>query len=125
MLSIFNTILTNPGFATVLKYIFYTAPVWLTFLLAVTGWHLWLTYRRAKFIAEQKYTLLEIKLPKEIFKSPQAIEFLYNALWAPFGEATFDIKWDRWPPKISNEFYWKGSVRPWYSLELCAIDGKV
>ena len=41
------------------------------------------------------------------------MEFLFTALWQVGGEGTwFDV-------------YWKGQTRPWYSFELCAIDGKL
>jgi hypothetical protein len=115
----------GPTAISVYKGLYYTSPIWVTFLLAVLLWEMWLTYIRARFIAEQEYVLLEIKLPKEIFKSPLSMELLYNTLYQNFGEDTFKIKFDRWPWKISNDFHWKGSVRPWFSLELCSINGKL
>ena len=60
----------NPGVLLVLKIIYYSAPIWITFILAMLFWNLWITYKRAQFFASQNYVLLEIKLPKEIFKSP-------------------------------------------------------
>lgn len=116
---------SNPNVALILKFLYYTAPVWVTFLLGVLAWDVWLTYKRAEFIAKQEYVLLEVKLPKEIFKSPLAMEFFFNSLYQPFGEDKFSIKFDRWPWKISNDYYWKGAVRAWFSLEICSINGKV
>jgi hypothetical protein len=117
-------ILSSPIALTTYKVVYYTAPIWVTFGLASILFHVWMIRGRAKFIEKQKYTLLEIKIPKEIFKSPAAMEFLFNVLWMPFGETKWDIKWDRWPPKFTYD-YWKGAVRNWFSLEICAIGGKV
>lgn len=116
---------SNPEVVLTLKFIYYTAPIWLTFFLAILSWNMWLTYRRAQFFAKQNNVLLEIKLPKEIFKSPLSMEFLYNSLYQTFGEDKLIAKFNRWPPLISSDYYWKGWVRPWFSLEICAIDGKL
>lgn len=124
-MSYITDFLSNPYTILTFKFLYYTAPAWITFILGSVAWNLWLTYKRAEFIAKQEYMLLEIKIPKEIFKSPVAMEFFFNALHQPFGEDKFTIKFDRWPWKISNDYYWKGAVRPWFSLEICAIDGKV
>ena len=116
---------SNPGVILAFKYLYYSAPVWLSFCLVVLWYEVWRTYQRVAFIHKQTYTLLEIKIPKEIFKSPAAMEFLFNSLYQTFGEDDFKIKWDRWPPKIVKHHHWTGSVRPWFSFEICAIDGKV
>ena len=123
--TILHSLFTNPEFLAVFHWIFVTSPIWLTFILAVTGWNMWLTYRRTQFILSQNYVVLEIKIPKDVFKSPIAMEFLFNALYQTFGEDHLKIKLDRWPIKIANDYYWKGSVRPWFSFEICAIDGKL
>jgi len=125
VLSAIYTAATDPNTILVLKFFYYTAPVWVTFIVGVLLWNMWLTYRRARFIASQNYTLLEIKLPKEIFKSPQSMEFLFNSLYQTFGEDKLTIRWRPWPPKVSSQFYWDGSVRAWFSLELCAMNGKI
>lgn len=109
----FTQLINTAGVALVFKVILFTAPVWLTLLLGLSLWNMWLVYRRALYFASVPNILLEIRLPKEIFKSPKAMEFLFTALWQPGGEGTwFDV-------------YWKGQTRATYSFELCSIDGKL
>jgi hypothetical protein len=114
---------SNPNVILVLKILYYSMPFWLLFVLVTLFYNLWMTTRRAQYFASLNYSLLEIKLPKEIFKSPLAMEFLFNALYQTGGESKWKIKW--WPFKIESEYYFKGQTRPWYSFEICAIDGRL
>jgi len=104
---------SDPNVALTLKFLYYTSYVWLPIMLGWALWDLWVDYRRAQFFAKQTYILLEVKLPRELFKSPQAAEFFVTGLWNTLGEANW------------YEKYWKGQVRIWYSLELVSIDGAV
>ena len=90
-----------------------TAVVWLPILLAVILWNIWMRYIQKKFILSFDYTLLEIRLPIEIHKSPLAMEAILNGLHISFGETTWI---DR---------YILGKTRPWFSLELVSIGGDV
>ncbi|MCX6703169.1 MAG: hypothetical protein NTV02_00560 [Candidatus Zambryskibacteria bacterium] len=105
--------LNIPGVGLMFKIFKATAPLWLTAFFGYWLWNLWLVYRRTLFFAATTHVLLEIKLPKEIFKSPKAMEFLFNALYQTGGEGNW------------YDIYIKGKTRPWYSLELCSIDGKL
>jgi hypothetical protein len=104
---------SNDKIVLTFKILYQTSFVWLPFILIVVGWELWLTYRRAQFFAKQEYILLEIKLPREIFKSPLTMEIFFNGLYQTGGEGN-------WVEK-----YWKGQTRAWFSLELVAIDGAI
>ncbi len=88
-------------------------PIWLPFALGFASWSLWMRYIREKFIRKQKYILLEVRLPKEITKSPLAMELFLTALHQTGGESTW---YDR------NIL---GKVRPWFSLEIASIGGEV
>ena len=99
-------------FATTLTLLLSVYPIWLPILLIVVFWNMWLDYIRTEYISEQQFVLLEIKLPKEITKSPAAMEIFYTALYQT-GSATF------------FETYWKGKVRPWFSLEMTSFGGQV
>lgn len=57
--------------------------------------------------------LLEIKLPKEITKSPLAMEIVLGAFHQTGGETT-------WVDRI-----WKGQTRSWFSLEIVSIGGNI
>lgn len=111
--TIFTQLTDIAGVKLVFQLLLNTAPVWLTAFLGFWLWNMWLVYRRALYFATLPIVLLEIKLPKEIFKSPKAMEFLFNAIWQTGGEGNW------------YDVYIKGQTRPWYSLELCSIDGKL
>lgn len=82
------------------------------FLGAIFWWS-WVKYVRTAFLLEQEHILLEFRLPKEITKSPIAMEVFLTSLHQTSGEGNF---WDK---------YWKGGMRAWFSLELVSIEGQV
>ncbi len=82
-------------------------------MLGYFFWHAWVKYVRLDFISQQKFILLEFRLPKEITKSPIAMEVFLNALYQGGGEGNWFDK------------YWKGGMRSWFSLELVSIEGQV
>ena len=89
-----------------------TAFVWVPSILGVTFFCLWMEYSRAKFIQSQGSVLLEIKLPQEILKSPAVMELVFVQLYQA--------------KKVSYlEGYFKGEVRPWFSLEFVSFGGEV
>jgi len=90
-----------------------TAPFWAPLVLAVVAARTWVYYARANYLASQKWTILEIKLPRDTFKSPLAMEVVLNALHQTIGESTWYDK------------YILGKTRTWFSLELVSIEGKV
>ncbi len=73
----------------------------------------WLSFVRADFFSKQKYALLEISIPRGQTKSPLAMELFLNCLYQPFGEG------------IWKDFWFKGTTKPWFSLELVSMEGKV
>ncbi len=87
--------------------------VFVPIILGYIFFNVWVKYARAKFISEQSHILLEFKLPKEITKSPVAMEIFINALSQTGGEGNW---FDR---------YVKGGMRPWFSLELISLEGQV
>ena len=96
-------------FTVLLRY----APYWAPPILAVGFWRMWLRYVRSRFIADQEYVLLELRLPTEVYKSPQAMQSVFDGLFMKSGESTFI---DR---------IWLGKVRMWYSFEMVSIEGRV
>lgn len=82
-------------------------------LLARLAWTFWLHYVQQNFISGITWTLLEIIPPREVLRSPKAMElFLSNALY-------------HWSMKGGLEQYWQGAVWFWFSLEIASIDGQV
>ena len=88
------------------------APIFLAVILFVIFWDLWVNYVRSKQIFTTKYVVLELKLPKDTFKSPQAMEVFLQSLHNTSDGGKYVQ-------------YWKGETRPWYSLELVSIEGTV
>src|SRR3989338_6903341 len=98
---------------SVLEGLYYVSYFFVPLFLINTLWEFWVRYRRALYFAKQTYVLLEIKLPREIFKSPRAMEFCIAGMWQMIGEGNWFEK------------YWKGMVRTHFSLEIVSIDGVV
>ncbi len=96
-----------------LKLVYVFVMILIPIFLALSFWKNWVKYVRAVFFAKQKYTLLELKIPRGIAKSPLAMEVFITSLFQPGGEGDWITK------------YWDGSVRSWFTLELVSIDGVV
>ncbi len=88
------------------------SPVVLSIFLFILAWNLWVDYVRGKNFLSLKYTVLELKLPKETFKSPLAMETILHS----FHNTADGSKYAQ---------YWKGETRPWYSLEMISVEGQV
>ena len=100
------------GFTKSFQILYNTAPVWAPIFFGSIFIKNWMTYIRTEFIIKEGSVLLEIKVPKETLKSPLAMEIFFTSLYQT-GSATY------------IETYWKGKVRPWFSLELVSIEGQV
>jgi hypothetical protein len=90
-----------------------TAPIWLPLALLRSGWHAWIEYIREEYLASHDVVLLEVRIPRDIMKSPRAMELVFNAFYTKSGETTVI---DR---------AWKGSVRPFISWELVSFGGEI
>lgn len=82
-------------------------------ILGWIAWKLWLHYIQQDFISGIDFVLLEIVPPRDVLRSPKAMElFITNALY-------------HWSMKGGKEEYWQGAVWFWFSLEIASIDGQV
>lgn len=85
----------------------------LTYFLGRMAWAMWIHYIQQDFISGIDYILLEIIPPRDVLRSPRAMElFLTNALY-------------HWSMKGGREEYWQGAVWFWHSLEIVSIEGQV
>lgn len=107
-----KTLFHLESFAPFFRFIWDFMPIWAPYFLAHEYMHSWFHYIRSDFLAKEGSVLLEIKLPKETNKSPLAMEIFFTSLYQT-GAATL------------IETYFKGKVRPWFSLELVSINGQV
>ncbi len=89
------------------------APLWVPLMLLFVFVPLWLRYQRADFLQKTGSSLLEIKLPREILRSPKAMElFFSSSVWSR-GSVTY------------VDTFWDGKVGPWYSFEIASFGGDV
>ncbi len=99
--------------ALAFRYLYIWMPVWLPAAFLVVMFNAWLRYKRVKFWQKEGSVLLEIKLPREINKSPLAMEIVLGAFHQTSGETT-------WIHRV-----WKGQTRSYFSLEIVSLGGNV
>ena len=56
------------------------AYLWLPAITAYFAWKFWLYYIRLRYVSKIDWVLLEIKLPREMPKSPQVMEIILSAM---------------------------------------------
>jgi hypothetical protein len=89
-------------------------PILAAVFLAMFAWQVWIQYINRLFIQSMKWVLLEVRIPKEVFKSPLAMELvLINAFHQTGGTGTWYNRW------------WEGKVRQWFSLEIVSLEGNI
>ncbi|MFA6430245.1 MAG: hypothetical protein WC229_00515 [Candidatus Paceibacterota bacterium] len=87
-------------------------PIAMPFMLFYVFFVMRFRWIQMKFVESQKTCLLEIKLPKEITKSPAAMEIFFSHLQQS-GAGGY------------AEAYLDGKTRPWFSCELVSIGGEI
>ncbi len=75
---------------------------------------LWLFWRQELYKKSLSFTVLEVKVPRETIKSPQAMEQILQTFYTL-----------RNIPKDLVAKYWKGEVTKWFSLEIVSFGGEV
>ena len=89
-----------------------SAPFVLAFVTGWIFWHFWVLYVQQLSISNEAMILLEVRLPKELTKSPRAMEIILNA----FAQRS---------PSNWYAAYYEGKVRAYSSLEIVSEGGKV
>ncbi len=98
-----------------------TALLWLIVVLpfvatpAMLVWlvNAWLRYLQSNFLFKQENSMLEVKIPKVIMKSPAAMERIFADLAINISDDTFIQRW------------WEGGVTPHYSFEIASFGGEL
>ncbi len=90
----------------------FLAPLWLPFLLVGGAKNLWYILQRGEFISSFTYVLLEIKPPRNLVKTPLAMEAFLSSLHLTGGESNW------------YALFW-GGTRPFWSLEMASFEGQV
>lgn len=96
-------------YKAVLGYWWIVAPVALFFILRA----IWLSYVRSEFLKSLKWIILEIRIPRDVIKTPKAMEQFFAGLHAAGKEPGF------------KEKYFKGEIPPWHSLEIVGREGSI
>lgn len=85
---------------------------WFPIVTGITLWSLWRRYIQDKYISDIKWRLLEIKLPKDIKRSPLAMEVVLNVF--------YQTSSGTWYSRFFN-----GTVRDWFTLEIVSFGGDI
>lgn len=97
----------------VFKLMASTSPIWLPIVTFILFFEYWLFYVRKDYDLKQGRVTLEIKLPQDIFKSPEAMELVLNQMYQTAS------------PDNHVQTYWDGKHPPKYSLEIASRGGDV
>src|SRR3990167_583150 len=90
-----------------------TAPIWIPVAMLVTAWKVWLWYGHSNYLFKIKPLLLEVKMPRDITRSPRAMENALSKLWVDSGVTTFFNR------------VWQGQVLPFFSFEIASFGGEI
>lgn len=82
-------------------------------LLIVLVRRLYIEYIQERFVNKLEWTLLNIRLPREVMRSPEAMELVLNSFHQGGGIGT-------WYNRLI-----KGAVLLWFSLEIVSIEGNI
>lgn len=97
--------------AVAVRIAFYLAPIWLPLMVVGSAYEFWYIFKQSEFHAKQTYILLEIKPPRNLVKTPAAMEAFLSGLHLTGGESTW---YDRF----------LGGTRPFWSLEMASFEGQ-
>lgn len=98
-----------------LALLVYTSPLWALLLVPKSVKYYWMHFVQHQFLEgpTPKPILLEVKLHKNIQKSPRAMELVFEAMYIkPSTTTDFQLKW-------------RGNVRPWWSFEIVSDAGQI
>lgn len=80
--------------------------LWIPVLLFMVFKDTWRAYVRTHFIFSKKYILLEVKVPREVAKSPKAMESIFAGI---HGTRRMGNMLEQW---------WEGWITSWFSFEI-------
>ena len=103
----------------VVGYLSYVAPYFLFFTLVIVVPALWLAYIQAYYLKSTKYVLIELRPPREVRKTPRAMEQVFMAIHT-LGSGP-ELRF----PTVLNEKWWNGEVVLPYSAELVSFGGEI
>ncbi len=104
-----------PSFSLVktITMVFALSPIWLPLLTISLAFWQWMEYVTKAFRLSAGRTTLRIKLPPEVFKSPEAMEIVLTQIW------------NKQSPDNLFQTYVQGKHPQQYSFEIVSIGGDV
>jgi hypothetical protein len=96
-----------------ISFLVSTLPFIIPALLVIVLYRVWMIYVQTKFLTKQEYVLLKIIPPRDVYKTPLAMELFINGLFQTHGESTM------------KEIFLDGGSRPWFSLEIASNEGQL
>ncbi|MDO8743152.1 MAG: hypothetical protein Q7J30_01160 [Candidatus Azambacteria bacterium] len=87
--------------------------LWLPVFLVALFIELWVKYLQLQAVKKINWILLEVRIPRNIEKTPKAMEQVFSGLHGILSRVKFLDK------------YWKGKVQEWFSFEIAGINGAV
>ena len=110
--------MVESSLSLIFGYIWQIIQAWwwlfLPFLLGKPLLYLWLWWRFELFINQQKFILLEVKLPEESIKPIRAMEQVMDGIQQGF-----------WDPPNFWEKWWNGKISIGFQLEIVSIGGEI
>ncbi|MBD3282618.1 MAG: hypothetical protein GF387_03385 [Candidatus Portnoybacteria bacterium] len=97
------------AFNILLSYWWIAAPIVLFLILK----RLWLNHKRTEFIKDLKWVVLEIRIPRNVVKTPKAMEQFFSGLHVSKKDPDF------------KEKYFKGMIPTWHSVEIVGKGGNI
>lgn len=94
-------------------WVFNTGPLWMPVLAGRFAMIRFIHMKRSWVSFQNPCVLLELRMPREVLKTPQAMETVFSSLSMGFGESSW---WKKW---------WWGKMRPFWSFEIASIDGNI
>ncbi|MEK7602251.1 MAG: hypothetical protein AAB472_02095 [Patescibacteria group bacterium] len=95
------------------EFLLIISPIWLPIMLGYFSYHYWRIANRTEWLAKQEYILLELRVPRDVRKTPLAMETVLASLQISPGESTW------WKTIV------EGRTRPWWSFEIVSLGGRV
>jgi hypothetical protein len=95
------------------QFLMLTSPLWLPIIIGRFAFLRWVSANQMGFLARQQYVLLELRVPRDVRKTPLAMEAVFSTMHLSPGEST----------------WWKrivlGAMRPSWSFEIASLGGHV
>ena len=92
---------------------FFSIPLWFPILMYKAVYERFGQLQKIKALRDKEYMLLEIRIPREVTKTPQAMETFFTNMHITSGETT------------AYKRYFQGGMRPVWSFEIVSLGGRV